>query len=267
MMKNEQKWPCSVHNISLEVGSVSAKHIWKLESITEICFIHLYFVPDRRVNLFCKQIFRDAWTGKIFIACGLWKGEKLMVSNFHVTQTSLSRLIIYRCINKYLWPVRRYKSGRMRILYVRLLAELTTVATCDTPTFFIKKRSCVRPTRVKPGPDLLRISVSYQCGLYPVSSFRYKMLIRWYATACSLSWRSLPVASKGRQAVQWCQSRRARVTSSCCFSVRHFFVASFWYGYGWKIREDKFCRVASIITGMIHNGDTIRRYATSLDPA
>jgi hypothetical protein len=31
---------------------------------------------------------------------------------------------------------------------------------------------------VKPGPDLLCIPVSYQCGQYPVSSFCCKMLIR-----------------------------------------------------------------------------------------
>jgi hypothetical protein len=66
---------------------------------------------------------------------------------------------------------------------------------------------------VKPGPDLLGISVSYQCGRYPVSSIRCKMLIRWYAKGCSLTWRSFPVASKGRHALQWCQSGRARVAS------------------------------------------------------
>jgi hypothetical protein len=66
-----------------------------------------------------------------------------------------------------------------------------------------------------------RISVSYQCGRYPVSSFRCKMLIRGYATACSLTWRSFPVASKGRHALQWCQSGRARVASHCCFSSQH----------------------------------------------
>jgi hypothetical protein len=31
---------------------------------------------------------------------------------------------------------------------------------------------------LKPGPDLLRIPVSYQCGRYPMSFFRCKMLIR-----------------------------------------------------------------------------------------
>jgi hypothetical protein len=60
-----------------------------------------------------------------------------------------------------------------------------------------------------------RISVSYPCGRYPVSSFRCKMLIRWCATGCSLTWRSFPVASKGRHALQWGQSGRARVASRC----------------------------------------------------
>jgi hypothetical protein len=93
------------------------------------------------------------------------------------------------------------------------------VSIPNTPLFQLLLRYSLSRC-LKLGPDLLRISVSYQRGRYPVSSFRCKMLIWWYTTACSLIWR---------HAVQWCHSGHARVASSCCLSARNFFVASFWY--------------------------------------
>lgn len=130
VMKNSQKCWSPLHYISLDIGSVPAKHTRKLESIIEFYFINLYFVSDRQINLFCKQIFCDAWTVKIFTVCDLWKGQKLILNN-SIQTVIILRLIIYRCINKHWRPVRHYKSRRMGILHVRLFAELSTVEPCD----------------------------------------------------------------------------------------------------------------------------------------
>jgi hypothetical protein len=66
---------------------------------------------------------------------------------------------------------------------------------------------CVSPYRI-----------SVDCTPYHLSVAKC-----WYGDkqrGCSLTWRSFPVASKGRHALQWCQSGRARVASRVASQLR-----------------------------------------------